>query len=237
MLPDFLGEIEVSLEWFSRLKEYDSLSKARIGHLSAIKEQDDRMLALEKRRDEKLSQLSILKADYVRLQQELLELENKMKILNQQKERWIDQGGDEKKRFTMEEEITRLEEQGFGFLEALDANETERKDAQTFIDGIGKTISEISEESKLEVLKNEDSIKQLDLRLEGILEMLPSEFKDLLMKTRKKNLAHGPFTRIDSGSCFFCRYKISRVEESEIDMQKQLKVCPQCSRIFIPYGT
>jgi predicted nucleic acid-binding Zn-ribbon protein len=51
-----------------------------------------------------------------------------------------------------------------------------------------------------------------------------------------KNLAHGPFTRIDQGSCFLCRYKISRVEESEIDMQKALKICPQCSRIFLPYG-
>lgn len=227
----------MSLEWFSRLKEYDSLSKARLSHLSAIRDQDDRMLALEKRREEKLAQLSILKADYVRHQQELLELENKMKILNQQKERWIDQGGDDAKKILMEEEIAKLEDQGFQFLELLDANETDRKDAQTFIEGVGKTISEISEEAKSEIAKHHDSIKQLDLRLEGILDLLPAEFKDLLMRTLKKNLAHGPFTRMDNGSCMFCRYKISRMDESEIDMQKKLKTCPQCSRIFIPYGT
>lgn len=227
----------MSLEWFSRLKEYDSLTKARLGHLNAIKEQDMRMSALEKRREESMAQLSNLKSDYVRHQQELLELENKMKILSQQKDRWIDQGGEETKRKSMEDEIAKLDDHGFELLQLLDTNETDRKDAQIFIDGIGKTILEIHEESKAEISKNEEAIKHLDLRLEGITEMLPQEFKDLLMRTLKKNLAHGPFTRIENGNCIFCRYKISRVDESEIDMQKKLKVCPQCSRIFIPYGT
>jgi len=237
MLPEISGENEVSLEWFSRLKEYDSLTKSRIGLLGAIKDQEARMIALERRREESLSQLSILKSDYVRHQQNLLELENKMKVLGQQRQRWIDQGGDEVKLKSMGEELIRLEDQGMNLLELLETNETERKEAQVFIEGIGKTISEIQEEAKEEIKKSEDAIAQLDLRLESIREMLPPEFKDLLLKTLKKNLAHGPFTRIENGSCMFCRYKISRVDESEIDMQQKLKVCPQCSRIFIPYGT
>ncbi len=227
----------MSLEWFSRLKEYDSLTKARLGHIHAIKEQDDRISSLEKRREESLAQLSNLKSEHVRYQQELLELENKIRTLSQQKQRWIDQGGDEVKRKSMETEIAKLEDEGMNLLQLLETNETERKDAQVFIDGIGKTISEIRDEAKAEISKNKEAIHHLDLRLEGITEMLPGDFKDLLLRTLKKNLAHGPFTRIDNGSCFFCRYKISRMDESEIDMQKKLKTCPQCSRIFIPYGT
>ena len=195
------------------------------------------MISLENRRDERMSQLSNQKSEYVRFQQELLEIENKMKILNQQKERLINQGVDEAKLNNLIDEIQKHEDQGFELLQHLETNELERNDSQTFIEGIGKTISEIREEAKAEISKNEEAIKQLDLRLEGITEILPQEFKDLLMRTLKKNLAHGPFTRIDNGSCLFCRYKISRVDESEIDMQKKLKVCPQCSRIFIPYGT
>ena len=227
----------MDLEWFSRLKEYDSLTKARLGHLNTIKDQEHRMISLENRRDERMSQLSNQKSEYVRFQQELLEIENKMKILNQQKERLINQGVDEAKLNNLIDEIQKHEDQGFELLQHLETNELERNDSQTFIEGIGKTISEIREEAKAEISKNEEAIKQLDLRLEGITEILPQEFKDLLMRTLKKNLAHGPFTRIDNGSCLFCRYKISRVDESEIDMQKKLKVCPQCSRIFIPYGT
>jgi predicted nucleic acid-binding Zn-ribbon protein len=227
----------VSLEWFSRLKEYDSLSKARLGELNAIKEQESRTKALESRREDSLTRLTGLKAEHVRLHQELLELEEKLKIQTQQRQRWIDQGGDEQKRLKMEEGIAALEEKGFEQLQNLETNETERKEVQTFLDGLAKTMDEIISEVKAEILLHQEKIKQLDLRLEALLEMLPEEFKILLMKVLKKNLAHGPFTRIDSGSCFFCRYKISRIDESEIDMQKKLKTCPQCGRIFIPYGT
>ncbi len=237
MLPDFKGENEVSLEWFSRLKEYDSLSRARQGHLSAIKEQEERLSALEKRRSDSLSQLTNSKSDYVRLQQELQDIEEKMKLLNQQKQRWVDQGGDEKKRISMEEEISRLEDKGMELLQDLDNNEVERKDTQTFLGGLKNTIAEISAEVEVDVNKHKAEISQLDLRQTSLMEILPAEFQDLLMRTLKKNPAHGPFTRIDNGSCFFCRFKISRVDESEIDMQQKLKTCPQCSRIFIPYGT
>lgn len=237
MLPEIDGENEVSLEWFSRLKEYDSLTKSRLGHLNAIKDQDSRVIALQKRLDESLAQLSNLKADYVRHQQELLELESQMKVLTQQKERWIDQGGPEEKRRSMETEIAKLEDHGLALLELLETNEAERKDSQTFIEGIGKTITEVRAEAKAEITNNEEAIRNLDLRLQGVLDVLPGEFKDLLLKTLKKNLALGPFTRMDNGSCFFCRFKISKNDENEIDLQQKLKVCPQCSRIFIPYGT
>ncbi|MES2528141.1 MAG: hypothetical protein V4598_13695 [Bdellovibrionota bacterium] len=227
----------MSLEWFSRLKEYDSLSRSRSGLLNSINEQKKRIEGLNTRQSDNLAQLAVLKSDYIRLQQSLHEIEQKMKVQSEQKQRWIDTGGDEKKRLAMEAELARQEEEGFELLQKLDENEVERKDVQTFLEGLAKTLLEISTEAKEEIKNFEGQISQLDLRLEGLMEILPPEFKDLLLKLLKKNLAHGPFTRIESGHCFFCRYQISRVMESEIDMQKLLRQCPQCSRIFIPYGT
>lgn len=227
----------MNLEWFSRLKEYDSLLKARLGHLNAIKEQDDRMNLLRRRKEEQMAQLSNLKEDHVRLQQDLQDLEAKIHLLSKQRENWISLGGDDKKRVSMESDISRLEDEGLSLLDRQGVNAEERAGAQTFIDGITKTISEIEVESQNEVSRHQHEISQLDLRLTSIQEMLPDDFRDALMKVLKKNLAHGPFTRIESGSCLFCRYKISRIDESEIDMQKKLKNCPQCGRIFIPYGT
>lgn len=227
----------MSLEWFSRLKEYDSLLKTRTGHLNAIKEQEDRVSALNGRKEERMAQLSKLKEDYVRLQQELQDLEARIKLLTKQRENWISLGGDDKKLTEMGSEISKLEDSGLELLDRQGLNSEERNDAQTFIDGISKTIAEIHGEAETEKTSHQKAISQLDQRLDGILEMLPEEFKTALMRALKKNLAHGPFTRIENGSCIFCRYKISRVEESEIDMQKKLKNCPQCGRIFIPYGT
>ncbi len=227
----------MSLEWFSRLKEYDSLSRSRMGFLNSIKDQEKRIAVLTDRKEDNLAQLSGLKADYIRLQQSLHELEQKLRIQTEQRSRWIDSGGDEAKRKSMEAELSKLEEDGFILLQKLDENEMERQDIQTFLQGLEKTILEISLEAKNEIALFQNEITQIDLRLSGLIEILPEEFKNLLMKLLKKNLAHGPFTRMEGGSCFFCRYKISRVVESEIDSQKLLSQCPQCSRIFIPYGT
>ncbi len=232
-----MREIEVSLEAFSRLKEYDSLSRERNRLLIATKDQENRMTSLKAREADSLSQLSNLKDQHVQLQQELQDLEDRMKLLNQQRDRWIDQGGDEGKRKVMEIEIVTLEEKGFSLLETLEQNENDRKDARTFLDGLAKTMDEIQSEVEVENAKHREAIANIDMRLAGLLDMLTPEFKNALERTLKKNPAHGPFTRIESGSCFFCRYKISRIDESEIDMQKKLKHCPQCGRIFIPYGT
>lgn len=227
----------MSDDWFSRLKEYDSLSKARDRLILSGKDQEGRLLTLKKRQDDTLAQLSELKTDYMALQQSLFEVEQKMKVQTQQRSRWMDQGGSDEKREAYDKEISSLEDKGFSLLQDLEVNETQRAELKEFLSGLEKTITEISGEVKEEVAKTQHEISQLDLRLSSLTEALPSDYRELLLKTLKKNPAHGPFTRIESGSCFFCRYKISRTEESEIDMQKKLKVCPQCSRIFIPYGT
>jgi predicted nucleic acid-binding Zn-ribbon protein len=88
----------------------------------------------------------------------------------------------------------------------------------------------------VEVADQKQKVVQAQMRIKLIEDELPTDFKSVLERTLKKNLALGPFTRNENGSCFFCRYKISKLDESEIDMQKQLKTCPQCSRIFLPYG-
>ncbi len=227
----------MSDEWFSRLKEYDSLSKARARLILSGKDQEGRLETLRKRQADSMAQLAGLKSSYIHLQQSLHEIEQKIKVQNEQRSRSIDQGGSEEKLRAYNKEISSLEEKGFSFLEDLDVNETERADLQGFLNGLEKTMIEIAGEVKEETAKFQNEIEQLDLRLNSLTEALPAEYRDLLMRTLKKNLALGPFTRVENGSCFFCRANISRNEESEVEMQKILKTCSQCGRIFIPYGT
>ena len=225
----------MSVETFLKLKEFDSLSKVRISHLKALSEQEDRLSKLNERRDANLMQTSILNQSNRDTQQELFETEKQLKILTEQKQRLLDIGNADKASL-LQKDIDALETKGFELLERIEANETEITDLKTFLSGLEKTMNEIRGESQEETDKLQSEIKTIDMRLEGLKEDLPPDFQALLTKTLAKKLAHGPFTRVENGSCFFCRYKISRIDESEIDMQRMLKTCPQCSRIFLPYG-
>lgn len=206
----------------------------RNAHLKSIAEQDDRVLKLTTRMDENLSQTAKLKQEGFSLQQELFELEKKLKLFQKQRQNLMDIG-ESGERYTAQ--INDAEEAGFTLIDAIEKNQKESQALKEFESGLKKTIDEINGEA-LEI-KSQDTkaIKDLDLRLTLLEEELPNNFREVLKKLQAKNLAHGPFTRNENGSCYFCRYKISRVDESEIDMQQLLKQCPQCSRIFLPYGS
>lgn len=227
----------MSAEWFFKLKEFDSLGKMRINHLKVIQEQEQRLTKLNIRRQEQIDEASGLKSELLSVQQNYFEAEKKMNTCEEQASRLKAVGGDEAKIASFQKEATALEDSLFALLERTEAIHLELEDKKTFLIGLEKTYQEIETEVNEEIQENQKGVSQADLRMKLILEELPSGFRETLERTLKKNLAVGSFTRIDNGSCFFCRYKISRTDESEIDMQQMLKVCPQCSRIFLPYGS
>lgn len=226
----------MSVEEFFKLKEIDSLSKMRINHLKTIDEELNRITRLQERfkASEKEHENHI--REKMSLQDTLAECEKKLKNAAEQKQRLMDVGGDENKINQFSAQITEFEDKGFELLEKIEEAENLILEGKTFRNGLSKTIEEISAEVSPVVEKSQNEIKNLELRISLLKEDLPENFRNLLNKISAKNLPLGPFTRVEQGSCFICRYKISRIDESEIDMQKSLKTCPQCSRIFLPYG-
>jgi predicted nucleic acid-binding Zn-ribbon protein len=227
----------VSAEWFFKLKEFDSLGKMKNTHLKAIKEQTERLEKLNIKRQDHLSEVSELKNELVSLQQVYFETEKKMNTAEEQASRLKDVGGDEAKITKFKAEAEACENSLFEMLERTESIQALIEEKKTFLSGLEKTFTEIEAEVKIEISQEKTAIEQATMRMKLIEEELPEDFRSTLERTLKKNLAVGSFTRIDQGSCFFCRYKISRTEESEIDMQKNLKTCPQCTRIFLPFGT
>ena len=227
----------MTADWFLKLKEFDSLEKMRISHLKAIKDQEDRLKHLNVKRQEQQKVQEILKAELHSLQQAYFETEKKLKICEEQASRLKDLGGDSDKIDRYQKDAATLEDDLFAILEKIESHQESIQEKKTFLAGIENTIQEIKSEVEAEIKEHSKAIEQLELRLKLIKAELPSHFKDALERTLKKNLALGPFTRVDQGSCYFCRYKISRIDESEIDMQRALKFCPQCSRLFLPYGS
>jgi predicted nucleic acid-binding Zn-ribbon protein len=227
----------VTADWFLKLKEFDSLEKMRISHLKAIKDQEDRLQHLNVKRQEQQKVQEILKTELHSLQQAYFETEKKLKICEEQASRLKDLGGDSDKIDRYQKDAATLEDDLFAILEKIESQQVSMQDNKTFLSGIENTIQEIKSEVEAEIKEHSKQIEQLELRLKLLKEDLPPDFKDALERTLKKNLALGPFTRVDQGSCYFCRYKISRIDESEIDMQRALKFCTQCSRLFLPYGS
>lgn len=226
----------MSDEWFFKLKEFDSLGKMKNGHLKSIQEEQNRLSSLNIKRQEVLSDVATLKNELLQLQQEYFEAEKKMNSHEEQAARLSDMGGDQVKIAQFKKDANHLENRLFELLERTEDIQVELDEKKTFLSGLEKTYQEIEVEVQGEIQIHQLGVDQADMRMKLIEEELPSDFKSLLIRTLKKNLAVGSFTRTDNGSCFFCRSKISRTEESEIDMQKLLKTCPQCSRIFLPYG-
>ena len=227
----------MSAEWFFKLKEFDSLGKMKNTHLKAIKEQTERLEKLNIKRQDHLAEVSELKTELLSVQQSYFETEKKMNTAEEQATRLKDVGGDEAKIAKFKVDAEACENALFEMLERTEAIQVSIDEKKTFLSGLEKTFAEIAAEVKTEIAQEQTAIEQASMRMKLIEEELPAEFRSTLERTLKKNLAVGSFTRIDQGSCFFCRYKISRTEESEIDMQKNLKTCPQCSRIFLPFGT
>ena len=208
----------------------------RGSYLKSIQEQQERLTKLELRRQEQLREITEFKNEHSELQQSYFEAEKKMNTCEEQASRLKDVGGDQEKIANFKTEAAALENTLFEMIERTEEIQNTVDEKKTFLAGLEKTYQEIKDEVASEITENQKSIDQATLRIKLIEAELPPDFRGVLERTLKKNLAIGSFTRVDNGSCFFCRAKISRTDESEIDLQKQLKVCNQCSRIFLPYG-
>lgn len=226
----------MSVEWFMKLREIDSLTKTRNLQNKSKKEEEERLEKLLQKKTQAEEEIQASKQLIISKNSEIADLEKKLKEVSAQKQRLTDYGGDEKKIQEFSKQIEVLEEQGLVYLTDLESIELELSEKKTFLQGLERTITEIKGEVDVKLAEINHDLANSELRIKLLMDELPDSFKSTLLKVTAKNLAHGPFTRIDQGSCFFCRYKISRIDESEIDMQKNLKQCPQCGRIFIPYG-
>ena len=223
-------------EWFSKLKEFDSLTNMKSRHLAEVDEQKKRLNVLNLKRQEREEGMTKALKTIHELQQNYHDTEKRLITCEQQSSRLRDSGASEEKLENYIKEAEKIEGEMFVQLEKIEALEIEIEESKTFLIGLNKTFEEIGHEAQNEIGIHQNEVVQIEKRLELILNTLPLDFKNALEKTLKKKLAIGPFTRTDQSHCYFCRYKISRTEESEIDVQKILKFCPQCSRIFLPYG-
>lgn len=139
-----------------------------------------------------------------------------------------------------EENTLRLAEadsEGFSLMEKLEEEESIINEKEEFLSGSQKTLTSISsevEENNKPLMKEQEGFKGRILTLrETLNEMTLSK----LDKVLKKKLTHGPLTKIESNSCFICGFKLTKVDQDQIEQHLKLKSCTSCERIFIPNST
>lgn len=225
----------MSREAFQRLREIDSLLKMKIKELALVREQDDRLSRLESQKNERLEQKDQDKKLYTQTQQSLFEMEAKLKTASQQKERLSQYSPDDPKLIELAQTIEELEMMGLDLISKIDEVENNLKDHDVFIQGITKTIQEISKEALEQKNQHQKEAENLELRIKLLTDELPDQFQSTLTRLLAKNLPQGPFTTVHNQSCFFCRSSVSKVEESEVDTKFAIIHCRQCGRLFLPY--
>ena len=208
----------MSVEIFFSLKEIESLKKMQLAHEGRILEQKER---LGKLADRLSTQLNIIESN----QNEIVKIKSENNALEKRLQDRLDE--------TTKATLETLQWDNMLKIESL---EKEIQDDETFIIGFKNTMHEIDLEAQEIIAHEQKELRNLELRVRLLLDALPEDVQLLLKKLQAFNLKFGVFTSIEDSACRFCRRKLSRVEEEEIDIRLQLKTCASCRRLFLPYN-
>ncbi len=202
---------------FFRLKEYDSLGREAQGLAEKMEEGLRRLKRLEDELLARRTQLTERTAARGQLKHQIAELERRLA------------------QRLSPEVMDQLENQGLELLSALGELESLIADDNTFITGFTQTIQSIQQEVTEENQRLTQARSNLLERAQLLRPQLPDGWAETHAKIAQKKPAHGVFTRLTGLTCQFCRYSVSKVFESEVDTQFQLKSCASCGRLFLPY--
>lgn len=202
---------------YLRLKEMDALLTQAKLEATLVENELNRLKRRESEKAEREIQLNTLK-------QEAKDLAHKIADLDRQLTQRLSP-----------ETIQKLEEDGLALLVRQQELENQIEDSKSFLSGFEKTLQDIHQETADSISQHTLLKEQYLTRAKALEAELTEEWKRAYKKAQSKNLAHGVFSRIENGHCYFCRGAISRPIESEVEAQLLLKACPSCDRLFLPH--
>jgi len=187
---------------------------------AASEAHEDELNRLRKREATRSETLTILDA----LKAESRVLEDRLATIDRQLNQRLDP-----------EAQARVEDEGLSLLTRQQEIERAGDEARAFLAGYEKTLIELRSEIDANLAQARLQREQALARVASLREELPSEWRDKFDKVLAKKLAHGPFSRLLNTRCQFCQHAVSKVFESEVDVDLQLKACPSCGRLLLPH--
>lgn len=204
---------------FFRLREYDSLMREVDRLRQGIAQEKERLSRRKSELEDRVKLLNSRDSQFRQFNHQIAELDRRLA------------------QHLSPEAKSKLEEEGLKLLSDQEEISQLIAEDQVFIKGFTRTVQELETEIQALIQSNEALIAQNLTRAEQVYETLPSEWPAQYQRIFAKKPAHGVFSRIENLKCQFCRYTISKVLESEVDVGLQLKGCPGCGRLLLPYKT
>ncbi|MBY0516546.1 MAG: hypothetical protein K2P81_06540 [Bacteriovoracaceae bacterium] len=202
---------------FFLLREFDSLNRENESTQQKIRDEEERIKRRANELAQRKEQLSAREQSYKEMTHQIAELDRRLL------------------QHLSPEMKAQLEEQGLELMTQQDQIDELIKEDKTFIVGYQKTLLELTSEieSEIQILKNKILTHQK--RLDSLLPTINPEWMEKYQKIRAKKLSHGSFSTLEGLHCKFCRHTVSKEFQSDVDVKLQLKSCPGCSRLILPY--
>ncbi|MBL7663683.1 MAG: hypothetical protein JNM93_01015 [Bacteriovoracaceae bacterium] len=209
--------MEQQKEFFQIIKEIESLLKANLGNVKLTLEQKKRIERIEKLRDQKRQDISLMDQE-----------KNKFQTLYQHCEEELN------KMQTGTPAFDVTETQALRILEDIEQLETEIKDAIEFLAGSERSLEEITLEASGEIKKVSNHSANNAARVSSLLEEFPTTQKEQLSRLFKQSIPRTFMAFIHNKGCSECGIKLSLVDEKSIEEKYEIKFCKGCHRVFIP---
>ena len=237
----------MSKEHFKIIKEISSLHTEMTSLSNSIKSQSDRLTKHHQKIDE--TKLEIQRLQEV-IEQESPELSKKEAYIDKLSTN-LKKAKDHQADLTTEiqvlkskqqvEEMSQIlndeEEVYFSLIEIHERSQSLKDEKTTYLEGLNRSLVEISDDSKKEEEKLQLSYNTQKSRIKLLLNQIPSGFQKVIKATLNKKLNKSSFTIIKDFHCLFCGYQINKVDLDKLEQMINVITCSSCTRIIIPQAS
>lgn len=175
------------------------------------------------------NKIKLLEAQLKKIDEQILQMQKQSDLIhNAQQQKLYEQQLE-----NLREEKDRYENEVLHLLENIDHQKKELKIQNDKIFNLPLTKKDIEPEAQQTIVNCNQSIKSNQQRQSYLI----AEFSTTEQKTIQnaiKNNAKNFLSFISKGNCHTCGYKLSSIDISQIEKDKQIKTCTMCGRILLP---
>jgi uncharacterized protein len=236
----------MTLNHFQDLVEIQGLDNKILVHQQLISEQRQRLLLLQNQIREKQELLSVHTREQIQKKLDLEINEQLLEQLNQKIARIkenLKSVTTEKQMLALESELSLLETQRlaledkvFALLDNVETIEKTIPDLEQFLKGSQQSQTQIEQEASAIVREEEEKIKDLQLRIDHLLEQIPQEMRNVFLPVYQKFRFKNPLCFVENEHCNQCFFLINMNLNMMLEKGTSLELCPSCQRLLTPHS-
>lgn len=234
----------IDFEHYLHLMEVVSLDNQIGSHLKNIECEKTRVITLNEKKSSRKERMKFLEEKLTSTRQKIQKLEIELANIQKNLERTKKNlphitssqqlQAAEKELESISKKKTEIEDLLLANMEDNEQFENELTNIKSFLQGIDASISEIAQDVKDIISKEEHSINNYQLRINSLLDNCWPPLKDLFLAVNKKYRFKKPLAVVDNNYCKECRIRIPFEDQMHLEKGTSIVSCGGCGRILIP---